>query len=63
MCLKSLGEYVRKRIAEDGKTAPGRDTTANLIKGLPPDRIAITRKTADGILVGTVEDMQWYFRR
>jgi hypothetical protein len=63
VCLKSLGEYVRKRIAEDGKTAPGRDTTANLIKGLPPDRIAITRKTADGILVGTVEDMQWYFRR
>ena len=63
MCLKSLGEYVRKRIAEDGKTAPGRDTTTNLIKGLPPDRIAITEKTANGILVGTAEDMQWYFRR
>lgn len=63
MCLKALGEYVRKRIAADGKTAPGRDATTNLIKGLPPDRIIITKKTADGILVGTVEDMQWYVQR
>lgn len=63
MCLKSLGEYVRKRIATDGKTAPGRDTTTNLIKGLPPDRIVITRKTADGIMVGALEDMRWYTQR
>ncbi len=63
MCLKSLGEYVRKRITADGKTAPGRDTTTNLIKGLPPDRIVITRKTADGIMVGALEDMRWYTQR
>ena len=43
MCLKALGEYVRKRIAADGKTAPGRDATTNLIKGLPPDRIIIKK--------------------
>jgi archaellum biogenesis ATPase FlaH len=63
MCLKSLGENVRQRIATEGKTPPGRDTTTNMIKGLPPDKIIITRKTAEGILVGTLEDMKWYTQK
>ena len=55
-----LVEKVRNLMKADSKTPPGRDATANLIEGLPPDKITITRKTADGILIGTTEDMKWY---
>ena len=55
-----LVEKVRNLIKADNKTPPGRDATANLIEGLPPDKVTITRKTADGVLIGTTEDMKWY---
>mgnify|MGYP003292150347 CR=1 FL=1 len=55
-----LVDKVRNLMKADNKTPPGRDATANLIEGLPPDKITITRKTADGVLIGTTEDMKWY---
>lgn len=55
-----LVEKVRNLMRADNKTPPGRDATANLIEGLPPDKITITRKTVDGVLIGTTEDMKWY---
>lgn len=56
----ALVEKVRYLMKCDNKTPPGRDATANLIEGLPPDKITITRKTAEGVLIGKIEDMRWY---
>lgn len=55
-----LVEKVRNLIKADGKPAQGRDATTNLIEGLPPDKVIITKKTAEGVLIGMPEDMRWY---
>lgn len=59
----ALVEKVRNLIRAEGKTPTGRDATANMIEGLPPDEIIITPKTADGVLIGTVEDMEWFTKK
>ena len=59
----ALIEKVRTLIKADHKNAPGRDATGDLIEGLPPDKVTITAKTAQGVLIGLKEDMGWYTRK
>ncbi len=58
--LGTLRAYVMRRMTADGKKALGYHLVDDLIKGLPADKIKLTKKTANGILVGTIEDMRWY---
>lgn len=53
-----LVERVRNLMREAKLSPPGRDSTANLVEGLPPDKFTISPKTKDGVFVGMVEDMR-----
>lgn len=59
----ALVERIRNKIRAEHKHPIGRDPMADLIDGLPTSKYTITRKTADGVLIGTKEDMAWYTKR
>ena len=56
----TLREGIQNRMRSDGLRAPGNRAMDDLISDLPPNVVKLTKRTRDGIFVGTPEDLRWY---